>query len=135
VFDISINKNKLNKNPNNENVPLISLCQTMPNCAETVPNYAETVPNCAESSSNTKMKQNNDKIGVNFHYCYYYCKKNFSSKSTLTRHQKANCKIKKDNDDEKENIFKLLLEMTRKIRIKFSNLKNKINYLKNKISR
>ena len=36
--------------------------------------------------------------------------KKFKSKSTLTRHLKNNCNIKKKYDIQKENIFKLLLE-------------------------
>ena len=134
VFDCSTN-NETNENPNNENSSLIPLCQNVPKCAETVPNYANLVPNCAESSSNNKMEQNNNEIGVNFHYCCYYCKKNFSSKSTLTRHQKSNCKVKKDNDIEKENIFKLLLEKDKENKDKISQLEeqNKLFEKQNKL--
>ena len=144
VFDCSTN-NEINENSNNENSSLIPLCQIVPNCAETVPNYAETVPNYAETSTDNKIEQNNDRnneindeIGVdigNENYYCYYCKKNFSSKSTLTRHQKANCKVKKDNDERKENIFKLLLEKDKENKDKISQLEeqNKLFEKQNKL--
>ncbi len=47
--------------------------------------------------------------------CCSYCNKNYSSKSTLARHQLNNCKIKKDHENEKENIFKMLLERDKRI--------------------
>ena len=52
-----------------------------------------------------------------------YCLKKYSSKSTLTRHLKDNCKIKKQKDIEKENKLKVLLE---KDKLK----ENEINELK-----
>lgn len=38
-----------------------------------------------------------------------YCQRIFSKNSNLSRHLKTNCKIKKQYDDEKEEIFKKLL--------------------------
>ena len=44
----------------------------------------------------------------NFLLCGFCCK-SYSSKSNLNKHLKV-CKVKKDNDDEKEKIFRFLLE-------------------------
>ena len=52
-------------------------------------------------------KSNIEKIDNEF-YCGY-CLKCYSTKGNLIKHLKI-CKIKKQQDDEKENIFKLLLE-------------------------
>ncbi len=46
-------------------------------------------------------------------YCSY-CNKCYSSKYNLSRHINDSCKIKKDRDNEKENIFKLLLKKDKK---------------------
>jgi hypothetical protein len=67
--------------------------------------------------------QNQSNQSNQSNYCCSYCNKNFSSKSTLTRHLRDNCKIKKNIDDEKENIFKLLLEKDKQKEIQISELK------------
>ena len=64
-------------------------------------------------------------------YCCFYCKKNFSSKYTLSRHINENCKIKKENEEEKENIFKLLLEKDKQHKEEITELKK---YNKEEIS-
>ena len=54
-----------------------------------------------------KTKNNNGLITqINDLYSCVYCQKNFSTKYTLGRHISDTCKIKKKNDEEKENIFK-----------------------------
>jgi hypothetical protein len=70
-----------------------------------------------------------------FSFCCSYCDKYYSSKSTLTRHLKDNCKIKKDSDNQKENIFKLLLEKDKQKEIEINELKkqNKLFEKQNKI--
>ena len=50
-------------------------------------------------------------------YICPYCSKNFSSKGTMTRHINCYCKIKKENDEERENIFKMLLKKDEQISI------------------
>ena len=129
VFECSTNNNKTN-NSNDAYNPFITLCQTMPINAKTIPNYTK-------QSINNIIEQNNvnNEIKVNENLCCYYCKKNFSSKSTLTRHQKFNCKVKKENDMEKENIFKLLLEKDKQKDIEINELKkqNKIFEKQNKL--
>ena len=51
----------------------------------------------------------NDEISSD-NFCCSYCQKKFSTKYTLSRHLNEVCKIKKENDTEKEKIFKLLLD-------------------------
>ncbi len=43
-----------------------------------------------------------------------YCNKDFSRKEHLQRHMLNNCKVKKEDDENKKNIFELLLEKERK---------------------
>jgi uncharacterized C2H2 Zn-finger protein len=98
----------------------IRICQNMPFCAETVPKYAENSTKINLEIKNEESLEENleiDKVSIYQDLCCHYCKKNFSSKSTLTRHLKSNCKVKKENDEvkkvndiEKEKIFKLLFE-------------------------
>ena len=77
-----------------------------------------------------KEKQENNKDEENF--TCSYCQKNFSTKYTLLRHLNDSCKAKKENDNEKENIFKMLLERDKRIeKIEKQNqlLMNKIDNL------
>ena len=50
---------------------------------------------------------NNTNINNNF-YCDF-CFKTYSTKGNLNKHLKNNCKVKIEKDNEKENIFKMLL--------------------------
>jgi hypothetical protein len=59
---------------------------------------------------NEKNEINGDSEINQDNLCCQYCQKKYSSKSTLTRHLKDNCRVKKEKDHEKEKIFKLLLE-------------------------
>jgi len=79
--------------------------------------YAKLCQNKHLEPSNIKYEDNNDNL-----ICQY-CLKKYSSKSTLTRHLKDNCKIKKQKDIERENKLKVLLE---KDKLK----ENEINELK-----
>ena len=114
-YDYHINRKFVcskNKSVDNEEH---NLCQNMPFCAEIVPKYAILGTKTNLEQENEKIPEKNEKNPVNNQVlnrdlCCQYCWKNFSSKSTLTRHLKSNCKVKKENDEEKENIFKLLLE-------------------------
>jgi hypothetical protein len=54
-----------------------------------------------------------------------FCKNIYSTKYTLSRHIK-NCKIKKNNDDEKKNIFNLLLEKENNNKINILEKQNKL---------
>ncbi len=62
----------------------------------------------------------------NINFCCNFCNKKFFNKSNLTKHLKNNsCKVKKYQDEQKENIFKLLLERDEQI--------NKLNQEKQKL--
>ena len=64
-----------------------------------------------------------------------YCNKCYSSKYTLSRHINDVCKVKKINDNKKENIFKLLLEKDKQRDIEINELKkqNKLFEKQNKM--
>ena len=68
-------------------------------------------------------------------FCCSYCDKKLSSKYILMRHMKDYCKVKKANDEEKENTFKILLERDKQKEIEINELKkqNKIFEEKNKL--
>jgi hypothetical protein len=73
-------------------------------------------PNISKSNFPDLLETNNYSMGISENkLCCSYCNKNYSSKSTLARHLLNNCKIKKDNENEKENIFKMLLERDKRI--------------------
>jgi len=57
-----------------------------------------------------------------------YCDKKLVNKYSLLRHLKDNCKVKRESDERKENIFKLLLEKDKQKDIEINELKkqNKI---------
>ena len=142
-FDCSQNKDKENGD--------LNPCQNMPFCAELVLKYAKISTNEPKNQNLTQNKHKfNDIINVDnnlinknedfedlidLELCCYYCNKNFSSKSTLTRHQKYNCKVKKNNDEEKENIFKLLLEKDKQHKEEVNELKKQNKLLMDKIDK
>jgi hypothetical protein len=68
-------------------------------------------------------------------FCCSFCNKKLSSKYILLRHMKDYCKVKKSIDEEKENIFKLLLEKDKKRDMEISELKkqNELFEKQNKI--
>ena len=63
-----------------------------------------------------------------------FCSKSYSSKSNLNKHLKV-CKVKKTNDEEKENIFKLLLEKEKQHREEVDELKKQNKLLMDKIDK
>jgi hypothetical protein len=138
VFDCSTkksNQENLSEKKNCDNTyfndlsEYAKICQNMPFCAETVPKYAENSTKINLEIKNEENLENN--VVLNYQdLCCQYCKKNFSSKSTLTRHLKSNCKIKKENDEEKENIFKLLLEKDFQYKEELKNHKEEMEELK-----
>jgi hypothetical protein len=70
-----------------------------------------------EPINNPELVENNiDKKNI----CMY-CHQIFSNKSHLTRHVKKNCKVKKLQDEEKENIFKQLIDKEEKFNLLMKN--------------
>ncbi len=92
--------------------------------------------NVKKSSSITNSNTNNilDVEDLTLFSCSY-CNKTYSSKYTLERHLNENCKIKKSNDNEKENIFKLLLEKDKEKDRKINELENQNKLLMEKIDK
>ena len=64
-----------------------------------------------------------------------YCKKIFLNKSNLNKHLNSNCKVKRENDNEKENIFKLLLEKDKQKEVEINELKKQNKILMDKIDK
>jgi len=120
-FDCSSKKSNNNKDT--------ILCQIVPNHIEMMPKYAEysTIKNL-QTVNNVPDIQNNNQNNTDLN-CHY-CQKKFSSKSTLTRHLKINCSVKKEDDKEKENIFKLLLEKEKQHIEEIKLHKEEVNELK-----
>ena len=75
-------------------------------------NFAETNRN--EKQFNFTDNRTNNKTNYETYPCSY-CQKKFSTKYTLGRHMNESCKAKKESDNEKENIFKMLLERDKRI--------------------
>jgi hypothetical protein len=72
--------------------------------------------------------ENNDVSNIS-NYCNY-CNKIFTNIYTLKRHLDNRCKVKKDDEENKKNIFELLIE---KEKLEKENLKNEMNELKKKL--
>ena len=68
------------------------------------------------------LEINNENI--NYIYCNL-CNKTFSTVFNLNKHCKFNCKVKKLKDEEKENIFKILLAKDEEIKKKDEDNKRK----------
>ena len=64
-----------------------------------------------------------------------YCSKCYSSKYTLSRHINDSCKNKKNSDNEKESIFKLLLEKDKQKDLEINELKKQNKILMEKIDK
>jgi len=73
-----------------------------------------------------------DDLGNEIFLCCF-CSKSYSSKGNLTKHLKI-CKIKKENDEEKENIFKLLLEKDKQHKEELKQHKEELKIHKGEVS-
>ena len=131
-YDYHINR-KYDCNPNKTNIDDLNdniiLCQNVLNNAVLMPKYAENSI-CNIEQNKIELRQGNLNIDKEIEIKCCYCDKNFSSKSTLTRHQKVNCKIKKESDNEKEKIFKLLLEKDKQHKEELKLHKEEVSELK-----
>ncbi len=68
-------------------------------------------------------------------FCCSYCNKKLVNKYSLLRHINESCKVKKANDEEKENTFKMLLEKDKQKDMEINQLKkqNELFEKQNKI--
>ena len=137
VFDCSTNIIK-QVNKNNEKSCNDTFLNNLPEFTEINQNLPElariyqNLPKLAQEQLNQNLEENNLN---NKNFSCSYCHKIFTTKYTLKRHLNGICKIKKDNDEEKENIFKLLLEKDKQKEIEINELKkqNKLFEKQNKI--
>lgn len=148
-YDYHINR-KFDCNPNN-NLPIdldnektndLEICGNLQDFAEICKNqnngnYIKPHNfNAIKSKLSESTQIHNHPIEMNnISYCCSYCNKCFSSKYTLSRHINDSCKIKKDDDIEKENIFKLLLEKDKQKEIEINELKKQNKLLMDKIDK
>jgi len=103
---------------NNLNIPI--LIQNIPIPIQNIPSHSQ------ETNLVNEPKENN-------FYCGF-CSKQYSSKSNLNKHTK-NCKIKKEDDNQKENIFKLLLEKDKENKERIIKLEEQNKLLMKKIDK
>ncbi len=135
VFDRKSNYDKhmnkkfdcgLNVNQSNENLEVF---QNFPN----FPNLFQNFPNSNSGNHDLDEKDTGEIILDSVFNCSF-CTKSYSSKGNLTKHLKS-CKIKKENDIEKESIFKLLLEKDKKKDNEIYELKKQNKLLMDKIDK
>ncbi len=80
-----------------------------------IPNNAKNIPNIPNILNNAKNIPNNANNIIDNNKCLCnYCGKSFSAVYNLNKHIKNSCKIKKEDDKTKQNIFELLLEKSEK---------------------
>jgi hypothetical protein len=103
-YDYHINR-KFDCTPNS--IILNNNSQNYANLQKITENYKNQ-----KNQENQVNQVNNQDIEI---FSCSYCQKNFSTKYTLIRHMNDSCKAKKENDNEKENIFKMLLERDKRI--------------------
>lgn len=78
-----------------------------------------------------KNKKSNFEVNNNCFNCIY-CTKFYSTKGNLTKHLKK-CKVKQKNDNEKENMFKILLEKDKRHKAEINELKEQNKILMKKL--
>lgn len=111
--------------------------------------------NISNNTDNLENMDNMDNMGsadnfgelenVNNIIICKYCNNTFSRKDCLKRHLKNNCKVKKQQDEEKEKIFQRLLEQEKLLKMKDEQidmlvnqngvLYNKLNDLEDKVEK
>ncbi len=113
-------KQHLQNHLNKKNTCILNplLIQTNPNSSKTNPNSSKFNPN------------NNLVNDVPKKHCCEYCGNTFFNGANLNKHIRNNCKVKKEDDENKKNIFELLLE---KERIEKERIEKEKNYLNNKL--
>jgi len=84
------------------------------------PNKSISNPNKSESISNE----------CNTNIMCHYCLTIFSSKCNLYRHMRLNCKIKKQEDDKKEEIYQKLLKENEELKKKLEEVENENKQMK-----
>ena len=132
VFDCSTNKEETNviDDLNEVKHEKNGICVNLQEFAK----ISEKFAGICENQQFNEMNVGYDK-NINDEYHCSYCNKTYSSKYTLERHINESCKVKKANDAEKENIFKLLLEKDKENKDKISQLEEQNKLLMDKIDK
>ncbi len=107
-YDYHINNKKNPCNPN-----LNKLCQTQNKLIDPPKNLINNII------------KNNNLIEENINLCCDFCGAIFNRRDNLKRHMDKFCKVKKLQDEEKENIFKILLAKEEEIKKKDEETKKK----------
>ncbi len=112
----------------NKKKPCKPLIQTNPILIQNNQNLIQNNPNLnANIEENLDEKQD--------HICDY-CGKSFYNGANLNKHLRYNCKVKKEDDANKENIFKLLLEKEELLKLERAEkekLNNKVDDLQKQL--
>ena len=82
-----------------------------PKSSKNHPKSSKIIQISSNMDENTVTKTDESDIYGNKHdNCCTYCSKKFSNNANLKKHIKFNCKVKKLDEEKKENIFNILLE-------------------------
>lgn len=96
---------------------------------ENVPNPDDEISNPINSISNpNKSESLSNECNTNI-MCYY-CLTIFSSKCNLYRHMRLNCKVKKQEDNKKEEIYQKLLKENEELKKELEKVKNENKQMK-----
>ena len=118
------------KNTNNKTEEN-NVFQNFPNLSKTFPNLSKTFQKNLDdnffNNKNEKCITEDGMVNTKFNCCY--CLKTYSSKGNMVKHLKI-CKVKKENDEQKENIFKLLLEKDKQHKEELKLHKEEVDELK-----
>jgi hypothetical protein len=109
-----------------------------PNDSKLTPNDSKLTPNDSKLTPNdSKLTPNDSKlihINIEKEYTCNYCNKVFSKNSNIYRHIKVSCKVKKQDDSEKEQIYQQLLNEHLNIKNENKDIKNENETIKNKLT-
>jgi len=125
-------------NRKNECVPNVEISdenndvfQNFPNSSKIYPNLSKFIQNFPNTNlTNLDIAKNDEETNItNPNLNCSFCLKSYSSKGNLVKHLKI-CKVKKENDDEKEQIVKSLLDKNNQYKKEIKLYKEEINELK-----
>ena len=97
------------------------------------PKKSNTVYDLKNIESVDESKKNNSKKSTTPYQCFY-CKKYYSSNSNMNKHMNKVCKVKIEHDNEKEDIYKKLLDDMNKLQSKVYNLEKENKELKSSMT-
>jgi hypothetical protein len=105
--------------------------QLNPNSSKINPKSSKLIQNSYNMDENTVTNTTNTTNELD--NCCTYCGKNFYNNANLKKHIKFNCKVKKLDEEKKENIFNILLEKEKiekeLILKKFEEFQNKMDII------